>query len=452
MAKPMGTWARPTVRGITVAPEPPATFRIRGRRLICFPSSRRYHPQMPGSTPRPPAAGVLGCAMLLFLGWTGLVIPSLIRSVETDFGQTDAGLGVFYLIWSITYAIGTFGGGLVTERLGRRTVLVLAATSVTIGLVVLGMTRSWEVFMVAALPGGLGAGVIDGGSNGLFLDLFRTGRGRALNILHLFFGIGALTAPIAIGFLVDQGVAWQGILIGTGAGGAVLALAILLVPMPGGRHERAPRDDGAGGDGAGRPSRFGPGIAVPLVVLGAAMAAYVASEVGVSSWLVRFLDEAPLSTATTALSLYWGGLALGRFLSSIVADRFDHRRFVTVSSALMGIAILAAVLVPSLPVSIALFALAGVASGPIFPMVVALGGEQYPDRAAAISGVIAGCGVIGSIVYPPLMGFMSVTVGLTIAMLGNAVLAFAAAGALLLLGRKTRPAENGRQAPPVGNA
>jgi fucose permease len=402
---------------------------------------------MPRSIPRPPAAGVLGCAMLLFLGWTGLVIPSLIRSVETDFGQTDAGLGIFYLLWSITYAIGTFGGGLVTERLGRRAVLGLAATSLTLGLVVLGVTRTWEVFMVAAVPGGLGAGVIDGGSNGLFLDLFRTGRGRALNILHLFFGIGALTAPLAIGSLVDQGVAWQGILIGTGVGGAILAVAILLVPMPGGRHQHEPRDGGARGT-----TRFGSGIALPLVVLGAAMAAYVASEVGVSSWLVRFLDEAPLSTATTALSLYWGGLALGRFLSSIVADRFDHRRFVTVCSTLMAIAILAAVLVPSLPLSIALFALAGVASGPIFPMVVALGGEQYPDRAAAISGVIAGCGVIGSIVYPPLMGFLSVTVGLMIAMLGNAVLAFAAAGALLLLGRQTRPAKNGRQAPPVGNA
>jgi fucose permease len=412
-----------------------------------FNPSRRYHPQMPGSIPRPPAAGVLGCAMLLFLGWTGLVIPSLIRSVETDFGQTDAGLGMFYLLWSITYAIGTFGGGLVTERLGRRAVLGLAATSLTLGLVVLGVTRTWEVFMVAAVPGGLGAGVIDGGSNGLFLDLFRTGRGRALNILHLFFGIGALTAPLAIGSLVDQGVAWQGILIGTGVGGAILAVAILLVPMPGGRHQHEPRDGGARGT-----TRFGSGIALPLVVLGAAMAAYVASEVGVSSWLVRFLDEAPLSTATTALSLYWGGLALGRFLSSIVADRFDHRRFVTVCSTLMAIAILAAVLVPSLPLSIALFALAGVASGPIFPMVVALGGEQYPDRAAAISGVIAGCGVIGSIVYPPLMGFLSVTVGLMIAMLGNAVLAFAAAGALLLLGRQTRPAKNGRQAPPVGNA
>ena len=74
-------------------------------------------------------------------------------------------------------------------------------------------------------------------------------------------------------------------------------------------------------------------LAGPLLLLGVAIAAYVASEVGVSNWIVRFLEPAPLTTATLALSLFWAGLTVGRLVSSAIADRFDHLRF-TVACAL----------------------------------------------------------------------------------------------------------------------
>ena len=89
-------------------------------------------------------------------------------------------------------------------------------------------------------------------------------------------------------------------------------------------------------------------LAGPLLLLGIAIATYVGSEVGVSSWLVRFLEPAPLTTATLALSLYWGGLAVGRLISSAIADRFDHLRFTIVSTVAMGVLIGVAVLAPSL--------------------------------------------------------------------------------------------------------
>ena len=121
----------------------------------------------------------------------------------------------------------------------------------------------------------------------------------------------------------------------------------------------------------------------------------------------------------------------------MIADRFDHLRFTTACAVGMGVAIAAAVLAPSLPVSIALFGLAGVASGPIFPMIVALGGERYPERSAAVGGSLTGLAVLGSTLYPPAIGFLSVSVGLTVAMVGNAVLGLACAAALVAFGRAT---------------
>ena len=398
---------------------------------------------------RPVAAGVLGCAVFLLIGWSGLLVPSLIRSVKGAFDQSDAGIGLFYLLYSAAYASGSLGGGLATERLGRRTVLGLAAGIHAIGLAALGLGPSWAVFLVAALPTGLGAGAIDGGVNGLFLDRFREGRGRALNLLHLFFSIGALAAPLAVGVLVEGGIGWQAIIIATGLAALPVAVLFGIVRMPAGRRQvdgqaAASRPPGRAAEATEARSEAQSGLrgrlVTPITLLGIAIACYVAGEVGVSSWLVRFLEPAPLTTATTALSLYWAGLACGRLVSARFADRFDHLRFASVSAAGVAIALVGAIFFPLLPVSIALFAVAGFASGPVFPMIIAIGGERYPDRSAAVSGFLTGSAVAGSIVYPPVMGFLSVTVGLTVAMVGNVILSLACAAALVLVGRSARAA------------
>jgi fucose permease len=382
------------------------------------------------------------------IGWTGLLIPSLIRSIKGTFDQTDAGIGLIYLLYAVAYAAGSFGGGPAVERLGRRSVLLGAALLHGIGITGMGLAPGWGAFAVLALPAGLGGGALDGGSNGLFLDLFRSGRGRAMNLLHLFFSFGALSAPLAIGALVDSGVRWQVIVSGTGLALLPLAAVFGLVPMPSGRSRVDPAVGSAaspgqgsalaaavGSSGAGRNTRR---VALPLVLLGIGILTYTASEIGVSNWLVRFLEPAPLSTATLALSLYWAGLAVGRLVSSLLADRFDHVTFTSACAGILSLALVGAIAVSSLPISIGLFAVVGAASGPIFPMIQAIGGERYPDRSAAVSGLLTGFGVVGGTIYPPLMGVLSVTVGLTVAMFGNVVLGFVCAGSLIVFARRVR--------------
>ncbi len=381
---------------------------------------------------RPRAAAVLGGLGFLLIGWSGLLVPSLIRSVEGQFGQTDAGLGLFYFLDAIGYVVGSFGGGYAVERLGRRTVLSSAAVLLGISLLAMGTVPSWALFLLAALPLGVGSGAIDGGVNGLILDLYPTSRGQALNRLHLFFSLGALSTPLAVGRLIDAGVSWQAVILGTALVAFPLAAFLGLTAMPSGRRGVG----GHPGGGAGAPIVY----ALPLILLGVAIGCYVASEIGVSSWLVRFLDAAPLSTATGALSLYWAGLTVGRLVSARFADRFDHLRLATGSILVAAGAIVVAIFVPSIGLSVLLFGLVGFASGPVYPLIMAIGGDRFPDRSAAVSGFLAGTAVVGSIVYPPVMGFLSVTVGLTVAMLGTALLGFACAGALIYSGRAAREA------------
>ena len=389
------------------------------------------------------AAGITGSLTLFVIGWTGLLVPTLIRSIKQAYDQTDAGIGVAYFAYSVAYATGSVLGGQIMERIGRRAVLVGAAVLHGVGIAGFGLAPSWPLFLVAMLPAGVGAGCLDGGSNGLVLDVYRDGRGRAMNLLHVWFSVGALLSPLLIGRAVEGGLSWEAVMVLSALPLSGLAVAYALVPMPTGRRGRlAPASSAI-------PAAAGRLLSGPLILLGVAIASYVAAEIGVSNWLVRFLEPAPIATATLALSLTWAGATVGRLLSSVIADRFDHLRFTLVCIVLMGLAIGLAVAAPTLPLSIAMFTLAGVASGPVFPMIVALGGERYPDRSAAVGGALVGCAVVGSTIYPPAIGFLSVTVGLPIAMAGNALLCLVGAAALVAFGRTDGRATDVRGARPA---
>ena len=385
---------------------------------------------MSSPTPRriEPAALLAG-AGLAYLGWAGLLVPALIRSIEPAFGQSDAGVGVFFFVNAVASVGGSIGGGLLTERIGRRPVLTVAVMLMATGLAALAMVPTWPLFLAAAVPLGLGFGSIDGGMNGLVLDLYPDGRGRALNLLHLSFSLGALASPLFVGRLVDAGLAWQTVILGSALAALPLAGLFAVVRLPSGRHEHAP--------GA---SAIRTGLALPLVLLAVAIACYVGSEIGVSNWLVRYLEAASLTLATSALALFWGCLALGRLVSARLGDRFDHAWFAATSALAAAIALVAAIAVPSLTASIVLFGVAGFAFGPVYPLIVAVAGDRYPARSAAVTGFLSGTAVIGAILYPPLMGFVSVGAGLGAAMLGAAVLVFACGLVLVAVARRPEAA------------
>ncbi len=146
---------------------------------------------------------------------------------------------------------------------------------------------------------------------------------------------------------------------------------------------------------------------------------------------MRFQDAASNDVATATLAGFWGALALGRLLAVLVADRFRPIRFTTACAAGAAIALLGAILVPWLPLSIVLFAISGFAFAPVYPMIMTIAGALYPSRLAAVSGGLAGSAVIGGIVYPPLMGFISVEAGIGVAMIGAGLLAVASVAALV---------------------
>jgi fucose permease len=165
----------------------------------------------------------------------------------------------------------------------------------------------------------------------------------------------------------------------------------------------------------------------------------------VSSWLVKFLASSPIATATLVLSVYWAGIALGRLLSNWIAEWLDYAAYTVACVILSSVALVAAILTPSLPLSAGLFALTGLFYGPIYPMIMAIGGAIYPHRLARLSGSLAAAAVVGGLAYPPLIGLMSASLGVRAGLLGAGALglpmaiAIALAAGFRLRGRRALP-------------
>jgi len=363
-------------------------------------------------------AGLVAGAAYALVGWRGLLVPSLILLVEPAFGQTDAGMGAYFLATALAYATGSLVGGRLIRVLGARLILPSAALLMAAGLLAQGFTGTWPVFALAGIVVSAGASTADVGINALVLDLFPHARGRALNLLHVAYGVGALCAPLLVAFLVGAGVPWSLVLTGTGVAVLIAAAALAAtVPADPVKIETA-RDRGDGVTGTRRLPRF-------LLVMAVAVGCYVAAEAGVSDWLVRYLHTLPFTLASTALTLFWGGIAAGRLVFARIGNRLEPQVTASVLAMAGAVLLAVAVLVPVSSVSPILFGAVGLAFGPIFPLIVAAAGGRMPGRSATVTGTLIFAAVVGAVIYPPAVGFMSVTVGLQVAMAGAAILAFA---------------------------
>jgi fucose permease len=407
------------------------------------PSSRS------AAAPRVPGRGVVvtGYAAFTLLGWTMLLVPSLIREVQRDFDQSDAGMGLAYLLFAVAYVSGSVGVGVLAGRMPRRPLLAAGPMLVSAGMVTIAVAGGWTPFLAGYLAMALGAGVIDAGTNALFLDLF-AGRAAMINRLHMFFALGALGAPLAVGLSLSSGMPWQGVALLT-AGAALLIGAVMATrrlpagqdrpqPLPDARAAAAPTlEPAASAAPAPAPPSPRRRLPLPLILLAIAIACYVAAELGISSWLVRYLEDAPVLVATLALSLFWAAIGLGRLVSSLIGDRLSGVSLAAGSAVVCGLAILAAVVAPTLALSVACFTVAGFAAGPVYPSVMSLGGALYPGRSSMVSSVLTSAGIVGSLVYPPLIGVASEAAGLWVGIAGAGLLAFAAGASTYAAARST---------------
>ena len=227
-----------------------------------------------------------------------------------------------YFVGSLIYFIVSITTGDPIARIGYKNGVVIGLLISAVGSAVFwpaAVVMSYPMFLLALFIVGLGFAMLQIAANPYvtILGPEKTASSR-LNLAQGFNSIGTTIGPIIGGFLIYQYFAK------TGAHGAdsvkmpylafsivfvVLAAIFFFIHLP---HI-----------GEGKIERGAGALKHPHVVLGVvAIFMYVGGEVSVGSAIINFLSQPTVAGLTAVeaskyVSLYWGGLMIGRFMGSV---------------------------------------------------------------------------------------------------------------------------------------
>lgn len=386
-------------------------------------------PAAPG--PRSRAAVVLAAASFGSLGACLTLWGTLLPVVVSAFGIRLVEAGSMLALQPAGYLLAVVGSNRAIARLGVRGTTSVGLLVFGAGTAGFGLARGWHDGGAMLFLSGLGFGLLEVAGNALIVMVAGARRMNVLNLVHLFFGVGAFVAPAATAGAVTAGASWHHLFIGAGVATALVGAAWGLVPAV------APASPAAVPVGvvAGRVR----GV-FPLRWLVVTIGLYVGVETGLGAWLTKYeigVRGTSLAVAGTVLSGYWLGLAAGRLALSVLAHRVGEAELLRALAAASAVALAAALVLPGVLASSLCFMAVGAAFSGIFPALIALGGQAGDDPAPVTQRLIVGAGV-GTIVVPWLMSAVADAFGLVAGMAFYAAMAAVMAATAVAVHRTWR--------------
>lgn len=347
-----------------------------------------------------------GLILLLF----GPLLPEMMKT----FSVNESAAGFLLGMGSLGFMMGPLLSGALIDKYGARAALLIGFSAEIIFLSVFGFAPVFVLAVAANFFIHLSGAFIETSANVLPTLLPRKHIGSFMSLVHMFFSVGAFIGPFLIGlFLSRNPGAWRPVfffaLIPTG----LLLLLSLLTPFPGKKTRQE-------SDGGLLFAHLGATFRNRTILCGAlTLLLYVGTEIGISSWIVHYLQKSlgfSKVTASSGLSLLWVGILAGRYINSLLAGRFSTLSLVTASGIggmLGGILFL---LSSDTVVVLLLITWIGLCISGVFPLVMAEINTQDAKRTGVITGVLALGAGAGAMIFQWFIGVVAENVSLTAAL------------------------------------
>ena len=322
--------------------------------------------------------------------------------------------------------IGRFGTGRVTAVSTSLTAAALLGFSLSENLL--------QIMFVAVLLG-LGAGAVDTALN-YYVALYY--KAKHMNFLHCFYGIGVSLSPYLMSYALSGNTAagwadWRsGYRMVFWIQLVIALITIFALPLWNRAGHEAPvsrefgKPDASGkacralGDSDRLPVRESagrirvwkiPGVRVVwLVFIGSCALEYTCGSWG-STFLVQ-VKEMSAGAAAEIVTLYYAGMAAGRFLSGLLPAKLSGWRLIRIGQGIILIALLLLILpLPDAAVGIGMFCV-GLGNGPIFPNLLHLTPVHFgKERSGEVMGTQMAASYLGIMLMPPVFGLLAQNIG-----------------------------------------
>jgi fucose permease len=332
---------------------------------------------------------------ILLYGMIAAMLGTILPDLSTRLQITPRQNGTIAFAQALGLIIASLAAGPLLDNEGKKIGIVFGLLLMSVALFALPRAKSfrnvaWLLFLL-----GVGSGILVTGANSLASDVGESHRAVALNLVNLFFGIGAFATPfISANFFKRNSTR----LCYTIASLTLLTLLIqAITPMP------APA-----GSGRFVLTEVAPVLGRPLLLMtGLFLFLYIGCEVGVWNWLPRHLiaQGMPESTALNILSFGFAiGMLIGRAGILPILRQVPPISVTMTCAAAMAVTTFAMLRINRPAVTASLVFLAGISMGPVFPTTVAIVGDGFPRMSSTAIGFVITCGWIGLAVSSHIIG------------------------------------------------
>ena len=347
---------------------------------------------------------MIGLLIVIYIVFISLGLPDSLLGVSwpvvhLEFGVHESFASIYSIIIGVCTSGVSFVAGKLIRRLGTGKVTLYSILLTVFGLIGISFSPNLVIMMLFAIILGYGAGAIDTGVNN-YVSLHY--EARHMNWLHCFWGVGVTASPIIMSmFLGGDNGNWRN-------GYRVVALielaiaAIVLVTLNKWKSESDTTENAEESKQVPEKS-FAQlvkmkGVKTSILSLGL----FCSGEFVIGTWgatyAVNVFGLAP-DVAAKWVSLYFGGVMLGRMVSGFVSMKASDTWLIKVGMSLAAVGMVV-LLLPIGPVSLIGFLLIGFGYGPVFPSVVHSVPARFgTDYSADITGYhMGGAYIIGQVV------------------------------------------------------
>ena len=341
---------------------------------------------------------VLHFAFLL-TGVATVMMGILLPTVLVKWSLTDAQAGSLFVAQFSAAFVGSLLYGEIVSRLGQTKTVITGMTVIAVGIGAVAFS-GWPMLLGFVVLYGFGLGYTLPAINLAVASACPDRRSPALNLLNFSWTLGAVTAPLVFGSLLQWlGVSLSAVLIGLAALFLGSGMTVYLVPPP--------RSADINQENAPKGPRYSSGT---WVLTGLLLFLYVGTETGVAGWApLMGLRHQILSPASVSLAqaFFWGALLAGRLAAGSLWRNARPRRLISVSLTMAAAGI---VLLATSMSKFELFCgmvLAGAGLAAVFPTTVAAFSLQATTSAKRAAGMVFASAGLGGAALPSLVGWLS---------------------------------------------